>query len=150
MIHQVPELCQFLDVSLERAREELVLHLKSYLVRHKVDIILVFDGDQPLVGIARLHRNNYPKILFSKYPLNADRVIKDLINKEDKKKGLTVVTDDGDIIRYAISHNAKSLSTSEFYNRLEKRFDRKELNNKFDQDLSEEELSEWLQIFGVK
>lgn len=150
MIHRVPTLCRFLDVSLERAREELILHLKSYLIHHKVHVILVFDGAHPSIGLESRNPNSSFKVLFSKFPFKADPVIKDLITKEEKKRSLTIVTDDADIIRYAQAQNAKFLSPVNFYARLEKRSVRKELNNKYDQDLSEEELSEWLQIFGVK
>lgn len=150
MIHRVPALRRFLEVSLERAREELGFHLKSYLAHHKINIVLVFDGAHPSIGSESTNRNDSFKVLFSKFPFKADPVIKDMIQKEEKKKSLTIVTDDADIIRYAQSQDVKFLSPGTFYARLEKRFIRKELNNKYDQDMSEEELLEWLQIFGVK
>jgi predicted RNA-binding protein with PIN domain len=150
VIHRVPNLSRFLDVSLERAREELIFQLKSYLVNHKVSIVLVFDGAHPSIGLESRNPNGSFEVLFSKIPFKADPVIKNLINKEEKKKSLTIVTDDTDIIRYAKSQKVNFLSSTAFYDRLEKRFIRKELTNKYDQEMSEEELSEWLQIFGEK
>lgn len=150
MIHRVPDLCKFLDESLEKARNELILQLKSYLMRSKVEITLVFDGNQPVFGSDASNSHKYLRIIFSKYPFKADPLIKDLIKREQKKKSLILVSDDADIIQHAKSHGSKVLSPVAFYQRIEGRFHGKELNNKFDQEMTEEELSKWLEIFGIK
>lgn len=150
MIHRVPELRQYLNESLEKARDELILLLKSYLVRSEAVITLVFDGNLPPFDFGASSPHKYLTIKFSKFPLKADSLIKDLIKKEENKKSLTVVSEDSDIIQYAKSQRVKVLTPVAFYQRIEKRFAGKELNNKFDVEMTEEELSQWLEIFGVK
>ncbi len=150
MIHRVPELCQFLSESLERSREELIRQLKSYLLTKKVEATLIFDGNHPPIGIDPIRQSRSLKIIFSRYPFKADPLIKELIKKEQHQKSLIIVTDDSDIIQFAKTHQTKVLSTVEFYNRMMKRFQNHDIYHKFDKDLSEEELAEWLRIFGEK
>lgn len=148
MIHRVASLRKFLDDSLEAAREQLIRYLRSYLMRSKVHITLVFDGNHAPVD-SEYAESRSLTVLFSQYPFKADPVIKDLIRREEHKSSLTLVSDDSDIVRFARDHGCQVLSPEGLYRRIEKRFSRKELNNKFDQDLTEEEIAEWLQIFGA-
>jgi predicted RNA-binding protein with PIN domain len=149
MIHLVPELRQFLDNSLERARDELIGKLKTYLLNKKVHITLVFDGAHP-AGVAPIERNRYLEIRFSKHPFKADPLIKGLIQKEKNKAAMTVVTHDSEIAAFAAAEHAAVLSPTEFWERLTKRQQQNDLYNKFDRELSDEELAEWKEIFGVK
>lgn len=150
MIHLVPDLRRFLDESLERAREELILHLRSYLMRSKVEITLVFDGAYAVLDSHDQQPTPRLTVLFSRHPFKADPLIKLLIAKEQNKKNIILVTKDNDIIHFARSNHVQVLSPAAFYDRIEKRFKRKELHNKFDKDLTAEELAEWLEIFGEK
>ena len=150
MIHRVPKLNQFLEKSLERARHELILLLKSYLVRAKVQIILVFDGQYSFLGTFEDNPNSKLEVIFSKHPMKADPLIKAMIDKEKNKKTLTLVSDDVDIVNHARGQGTQVLSPVDFYHRIEKRIYKNELHNKYDINLTEEEIAEWLEIFGAK
>lgn len=149
VIHRIPELRHFLDVSLERAREELLRLLKSYLLNKKLKITVVFDGQHPM---GREQELSTPKlrVVFSNHPFKADPYIKRLVAKEKNKKALAMVSDDSDLVQFAGAFQVKVMSTSAFYELLSKRAKTNDIHNKFDHELSEEELSEWLEIFGEK
>jgi len=148
MIHRVPNFARFLEVSLERAREELLRKLKSYALAKSVLLIVVFDGSM-VVSQGRPVNPGNLKVIFSRPPFKADPKIKDLIMKEKNKKNLTLVSDDADLVQFAKSHEAKVLTTGAFADILGKRFRSKEISNEYDQqELSEKELNEWLDIFG--
>jgi predicted RNA-binding protein with PIN domain len=149
MIHLVPELRGFLDESLERARTELIAKLKSYLLNKKIFITVVFDGNHS-AGIAPAERLRYLEIRFSKYPFKADPLIKRLIQKEKAKRAMTIVTHDSDIAAFASAEHAAVISPAEFWERLTKRQQQNGIFDKFDRELSDDELAEWKKIFGVK
>ncbi len=149
MVHLVPELRQFLDESLERARDELIRKLKLYLLNKKIVIAVVFDGNHPAGG-QPVERNRNLEIKFSNYPFKADPLIKKLIQKEKHKGALTIVTNDSDIAAFAKAEHAAVISPEEFWLRLTKRQQQNGIFDKFDRELSDEELAEWKEIFGVK
>ena len=139
-----------LSESLERSRDELIRLLKSYLLNKKVEITLVFDGNHPPFPVDSQPERSL-RVIFSNYPFKADPVIKRLIEREKKKRSLTIVSDDADIIKFARTQGVGVLSTEGFYNRLVKRFEQEnDFYKKFDRELSEEELAKWKEIFGVK
>lgn len=149
MIHLVPELREFLDESLERAREELIRRLKSYLLNKKIVIAVVFDGNHPAGG-QTVERNRNLEIKFSNFPFKADPLIKTLIQKEKHKGAITIVTHDFDIAAFATAEHAAVISPAEFWLRLTKRQQQNGIFDKFDRELSDDELAEWKEIFGVK
>lgn len=150
MIHGVPELRRWLNESLERSRQALIRILKSYLLNKKVEIALVFDGDGSAVGAEALEPARLLKIIFSRYPQKADPLVKKLIKKDERNKSLTIVTDDSDLILFAKAHQAEVLSTQAFYQRVAKRPQNNDFYHKFDREISEQELQDWLRIFGAK
>ncbi|HEX9654134.1 MAG TPA: NYN domain-containing protein [bacterium] len=149
MIHLVAELRQFLNESLERARDELIAKLKSYLLNKKVLVTVVFDGAHP-TGVAPTERNRHLEIRFSNYPFKADPLIKKLIQKEENKGALTIVTRDSEIIAFAKAEHATTIAPEEFWVRLTKRQQQNGIFDKFDRELSADELAEWKDIFGLK
>lgn len=148
LIHRVPELAKILEVSLEQARDELIRLIKRYLLSKQVEIIVVFDGNHSQIGIENAHQTRKLKIVFSKYPFKADPMIKNLIGNESNKKSLTIVTDDSDIIQFAKANKTRVSASADFHNLLVKRFQSPEIYNKYDRELSDEELTEWLKLFG--
>ena len=148
MIHGVPQLRRFLEVSLERSRDELIRLLKSYLSNKRVEVSVVFDGDLTPAGVEPFEQNRSLRVVFSQYPIKADQIILDLISKEKHKKGMIIVSDDSEILQHARSHETLVLSTRAFYDRLVRRFQSDEISSNRDKELSQEELAEWLAIFG--
>ncbi|RMF59569.1 MAG: hypothetical protein D6743_16115 [Calditrichaeota bacterium] len=149
MLLRVPDLSRFLDVSLERGRDELLARIKNYLIRRKVSVIVVFDGGETHLPPAG---NNFKRltVLFSAYPKKADPLIKDLIRRADNKKGVILVSDDGELRRFAADNGSGLLTTAEFHALLARPMQSQEIYNKFDRELTQEELDEWLRLFGEK
>lgn len=150
LIHGIPGLRRYLDVSLERARDELTALIKSYQLKKKVLVTLVFDGQPLQPGASGPHRRL--KILFSKSPATADDLIKHMLRRQAHPKGVTVVTDDAELVRFARSYQTQVMATEEFYTMITKRRRRTKKNgiyDKFDSEMSEEELAEWMQLFGT-
>ncbi|MFQ5603571.1 MAG: NYN domain-containing protein [bacterium] len=150
LIHRVPRLSQHLAESLEAAREALIQQLKTYLLNKKVKITLVFDGCSPPLGIDSQSYFRSLKVIFSRPPFKADPLIKNLIAKAPRKKSVLVVSDDAEIKQFAKAHQAHVISTLDFYDRLSKKSVQDEFYQKFDKELSQEELAKWLEIFGEK
>ncbi|MFQ5648686.1 MAG: NYN domain-containing protein [bacterium] len=150
LIHRVPELAKSLETSLEHARDGLVRRLRSYALRKQVEITVVFDGTAPPLGIDEPQAGRRLKIVFSRSPTKADPVIQNLIQNAPNRKCLTIVSDDAEIVRFARTRQASVLSTRAFFDRLRRRSQQHDLQQKFDGGLTEEELAEWLKLFGEK
>lgn len=145
LIHKIPHLKSLLRVSLEQTREQLFNLLSSYVVRKKIEIVLVFDGS--------IHRSSLspwsnPKVrvIFSKAPQKADQLIKSIVEQTKNKRLLTVVSSDREVRRFGRVCGCEIQSSDEFYRALKRRAKPKEEDKK-DQTLSEEEVKEWLKIF---
>lgn len=147
LIRRVPELAKYIEVSLERARDELLRLLKSYTMSKQVEIIVAFDGQQPPLGIDAPYDTRRLKVRFSRQPFKADPMIKNMIASAAKPKSVAVVTDDGDIRRFAVSKRASVISSPDFFHLLIKRSERKAADQSRDHNMSEDELAEWLKLF---
>ena len=149
MIHRVPELRDHLEKSLECARDALIRLLKTYLLNKTIQITVVFDGTEAPPGLSSVQHYRSLKVIFSRYPFKADPLIISLIAREKSRRSLTVISDDSEITQNAQSNQTLVLTTHAFYDRLVKRQQISGIENKFDRELSQEELNEWLKIFGV-
>ena len=150
LIHSIPVLAKYLEESLEAAREELLRYVKNYLASKSVEIIVVFDGSEPPIEVDPPHPGKELKIHFSRSPFKADPMIKNLIRSEGNKQSLTLVSDDSELVRFAKMNHAKVSSTKVFFETLEKPFKCQDIYKKYDRDLSQDELDEWLKLFGEK
>lgn len=150
LLHQVKEYKSKLELDLENARDQLVHDLIIYRSNKKIEIMIVFDG---ITGISDpyYHRNvSGIKIIFSRAPRTADSIIMEIIKSEKRKKRITVVTNDREIISFANSLGARYLSPKAFYQRLKTHSKAPQSQNKFEYEMTAEELEEWMKIFGIK
>lgn len=149
MLHLVPSYREQIASDLEAARAQLIRDLQVYQAFKKVEITVVFDGS-PDIPTAQQHQNLAGvQVIFSHAPSNADRLIMNLIRKEKTQKRLIVVSEDREIKNFALSAGSSVLSPQAFYQRLQLPSRDREYQNKFEHDLSPEELDEWKDIFGV-
>lgn len=150
LIHNIPRFHNFLDSSLEHARNALIYFLRSYLSSRKVKITIVFDGDE--VGYIEKPPNpsRWLKTIFSKPPEKADPIIKKLIQKTRNKKSLILVSADNELIRFSNQHGVQALSPEEFYQRASKHPNQAQVDQKFNSHISEAEVDEWLKLFGER
>jgi len=150
VIFRTPELRGLVEQSLEHAREILIRKIKRYLMAKHVSVIVIFDGTQPPVGVENPPRSNRLSIRFSRNPFKADPLIKDTIRRHPRPKAITLVTDDSDIVRYAKAHQAKVMKSADFFQLLEKRWRQDSHAKADDPQLTDEELAEWLKLFGAE
>lgn len=148
VIFRVPELRAQVERSLEHARILLIQKIKSYLATHRVEVTVVFDGTQPPLGVENEHFGRNLIVKFSRSPFKADPMIKERIRREANPKAMTLVTDDSDIIRFAKSRSVQGMSCARFYHLLTKHQEAGRDDAQKDRELSEEELAEWLRLFG--
>ena len=150
LIYNIPRFRNFLDSSLEHARNALIYFMRSYLSSRKVKITVVFDGDE--VGFLEQPplSDRWLKIIFSKPPEKADPIIKKLIQKNRNKKSLILVSADNELVSFSNQHGVQVLSPEEFYHRLSKHPYQEQVDQKFNSQVSEAEVDEWLKLFGEK
>lgn len=149
VIYSVQELAARASQDLAGARSALVQRLALYVSRRKVEVLVVFDGSKlpppavPEVSPPRV------RVLFSRPPATADSVIEHLLGTEARPRNLTLVTADRRLIRGAQGRGAKVLSPVHFIDQLASRPPVHDIaESKFTSQLSEEELREWLSLFG--
>ena len=148
-IHQIPKFSNAMGQSLEQARNLLISFMKTYLSAKHIQITLVFDGEKIGVAQAIDWSTNRLKIVFSHSPEKADPVIKQLIGKAKNKKAVILVSADHDLINSCKIEGAHVLSPQTFFHQLSKSMASDQLQQKYDQEISEPELKEWMTIFGV-
>ena len=138
-----------LDTNLEEARDDLIHDLNIYCSYKKVEMVIVFDGSSDVTYPSNFN-TNYIKIIFSKLPQKADNKIIEIIEREQNKKRIIVVTNDNQVIINAKSLGCHCLSSQAFYNLIKTSPKESQLNNKYEHDMTPEELAEWKKIFGIE
>lgn len=149
-IHKIPKFRQAIEQSLEHARAMIISFLRSYQSRRMVKITLVFDGDN--VGYVEPPSRSIDKfkIVFSMSPEKADPLIQRLIKKQKNKKSVVLISADQELINFCQSQGASTMSPESFYEQISSYDLPDQLNQKYAQSLTPEEVSEWLKIFGEK
>ncbi len=97
---------------IEQAREELIERLITYRKQKGIKVTVVFDG----IHSGYLSRNQEMrdgvKIIFTKGGEEADYVLKQMVAEQGS--GLTIVTSDRDITRFAQDKSAVVIPSAEF------------------------------------
>lgn len=150
VLHLVEAYKSKLDSDLESARNQLIHDLKLYQAIKKVEILIVFDGSAEIPSPFQQKTEGRIVIVFSRAPQKADNVIMELLTLEKQTGRITVVTNDNEIIKFAKSSGSHCISPQEFYLRIKARSIEQQLECKFDNDMSAEELEEWKKIFGIE
>jgi len=148
LILNIPRFREALDQNLEFARNVLISLLRGYQSSRNLKITLVFDGDEVGHQVSDFPSTKWLKVIYSRPPEKADPVIKRMIRKAQNKKALIVVTADNDILSCAKQHGAQKMSPNEFYFRATKHPLQDQLDQKYNDKLSQQELDEWLKLFG--
>lgn len=143
LIFQFPEIRKVMERDLESARYEMLLKLKSYAAYKRVKIVVVFDG-------GRSQSEQIPKmqglqIIFSSAPEKADPLIKRLIEKKSDQISM-VVSSDREIANYARLYGVKTGSSQSFAREMLTR-PCLDVEQKFNDSLSEKEVEEWMALF---
>jgi predicted RNA-binding protein with PIN domain len=148
LIHKIPKFKNAIEQSLEYSRNLLISFLKMHQSSKRVNITLVFDGDN--VGYTEVPTQSTKrlKIIYSNSPEKADPLIKRLILKVKNKKSLTLISADNDLINFCKTHGASVLSPEKFFYQANEHPKQDPIDQKYNHQLSPNELDEWLKIFG--
>ncbi|HEX9972811.1 MAG TPA: NYN domain-containing protein [bacterium] len=147
VIHSLEKFRNALSAGLEQARNELISLIRSYRSGKMVKVTVVFDGDEVGYIDGSRYTGQSLQVIYSKFPEKADPVIKRLIQKNRNKKAVVLVSADNALVQFARQVKAQVLSPNEFYQRATKHPSQDQVEQKFDSQLSEKEVSEWLKLF---
>ena len=116
LIHQSQIFSEFIASDIESARNALVSALVDYkrLRAHKITV--VFDGGNAVTDFPKKEQRNGIHVRFSSNRDTADHVIKRMAAKEREKA--LVVSSDREIINYAESQSAATISSPLFEERI--------------------------------
>lgn len=135
------------DEALWKAREKLIHQLIAFRGNKKLQITIVFDGqDVKLLG--KTPRPSGIQVLFSRAPQKADPLILKLIDQSQRRKSITLVTSDRFLASSARGKGSQTLSVEDFQVKIGKRTATLDYKNKYEQTMSQTELEEWLRLFG--
>jgi len=117
LIRQSQRLKEIERYDLQAGREALVEAVAAYRRLKPFPVTIVFDGGDALPGMPRRDQLKGIRLRFSKTGELADEVIKRIIGRE--KANALIVSSDREIIDYAQTKGAATISSVEFDERLE-------------------------------
>lgn len=142
------------DISLDDPNDEalLVNKLRSFVAGGGKKCTVVFDGGVP--GGQSTMSNNAVKVTFAAAEhSNADVVIKRRIRRTPDSTFWTVVTSDRDVLNFAKRHRMKCMRSADFARFLRSNKsdggDCGDLGEEIDPRIPDDELDDWLNMFGV-
>jgi len=144
LLYQFPELRKRLERDAMGARDILISYLASYAAGRDFAVVVVFDGDKYTAGLTGIKQGI--KIIFSKSTEDADFVIKKMIHKNGGNSDLLVVSSDKEIENFAKLCRVKTILSQRFARDIVEILP-VGLGEKYNTQLTPEEVKEWLQLF---
>jgi predicted RNA-binding protein with PIN domain len=145
IIHAIPSLKNLLQHDPHSAREELIDDIARLAMQRKFRCTVVFDGSSPQTH--PVTRNAPVHVRYS-FPVSADEVIKEMIEKSNRRSELVVISADRSITDTARTYGCITHSSKHFAHILHDEADLPD--EKPASTLSPGQLKEWLRIFGKK
>jgi uncharacterized protein len=118
LLHVDRILTHFNAIQLQRERDHLIDQLSAYRSLRQMEITVVFDGWQGGWPLERRERKKGIEVVFSKLGEKADEVIKRLVR--EKGAGVTVISSDRELSRYAEKMAAAAVSSDQFKEKMER------------------------------
>jgi len=141
------------------AKDLLVSMLSRFAHAEGLDeVIAVFDGSEKAAHHPRRHREANGKVIliFADPRTDADRYIIEMVEDAKRPGEITVVSSDKFITRHVAKASGHHIGCRDFLRRIRKSIEnaadplKGEDPRKFNGQLSEREVEEWMQIFGFK
>jgi hypothetical protein len=105
------------STELQWERDQLIEQLSAYKKQKALEITVVFDGWQGGWRTEKMEKKKGIELIFSKLGEKADEVIKRLVR--EKGSGVTVVTSDRDVSRYAERIAVPVIPSDQFRKKME-------------------------------
>ncbi len=135
--------------NLAQGRDQVIRQLAGYASLKKIKVVVVFDGREKMLQESLL-LPAFVQVVFSRPPENADAVIKRLVEKEKQPaRHIIVITSDLAIARYVKSCGCQHWTTALFQQKLIDLYRSPAYEEKYRQSVSQEDLQEWLKLFGA-
>ncbi len=129
----------------QRGRRLLLELLAGYKKAFGHDIMVVFDGAEGKEQKADRERGI--RIIYSKPPQNADRVIKDRAALLKKTQAVTVVTSDRELANHVRGRQVEVVGSGEFLKRMEGQLARR---GEGQEKPGRVDVKQWMEFFGIK
>lgn len=140
---------QLTDISLDDPNDEALLaqKLNGFAARTGRRCVVVFDYGLP-GGTSRMSTRAV-QVVFASQRSSADRVMMERINKIPDPKGWVVVSSDNDVLATAKLRKMQTLTSAQFADLLKSPPKPViDVGEAADVRLSEDEVDEWLKLFG--
>lgn len=129
----------------QKGRQLLVELLAGYKKAFGYDITVIFDGAE-----GKEHKGDKVrgiKVIYSKPPQNADRVIKDKATILKKTRTLTVVTSDRELAHQVKGRQVEVIGSGAFLEKMEREMSRRGMDKEKPGRI---DVKEWMEYFGFK
>lgn len=117
LLHVDRSFIKLTPLQLQKERDRLIEQLSAYRTLKQMEITVVFDGWQGGERTEKKERKKGIELIFSKLGEKADEVIKRLAR--EKGSGVTVVTSDREISRYAERMAIAVIPSDQFKEKME-------------------------------
>ena len=148
LLHTDRTLVSLNPIQLQGERDRLVDQLSIYRSLRKMEITVVFDGWQGGRSTEKRERKRGIELVFSKLGEKADEVIKRLVR--EKGSGVTVVTSDREISRYAERMAIAVIPADQFKKKMENALMKGEQDFQDEQERSKEKRKGPSRMFSKK
>ncbi len=133
------------------ATDKVIYLMGQYCGRVKKTLTLVFDGNYYVHLANRKRRYGRVMVIYTSPIYTADHAIKKMVKNQGhrRRKSMLVVSSDGEILDYAKSHGAKVSKSEDFEALVYQELNRKKGIDRVNVQVTDEEVQEWLKIFGA-
>ncbi len=135
------------ESALWHAREDLIRKSIAFRGNKRIKITIVFDG-QDIKQIGKIARPSGISVVFSQAPQKADPLILNMIKSAKQSRNITLVTSDKVLQRDARFYGCHVWSVNQLNLKFSHFQETDELQQKYNSSMSQQELEEWLRIFG--
>ena len=147
LLYSDKELARLAERDLKRARQGLIKRIVGYAGSKKVRMTLVFDGSQALIQESEMASGRI-KIIYSSPPASADDLIIEELDRLSSPRGTAVVTSDNQVAALSRMRGATVVASNKFWLRLQKIGASRRQPGEKPEDISSQEVDEWMDIFS--
>ena len=145
LIGQLPNL----SLAEEHDEAKLVILLRQFAAGRKARIVVIFDHGVP-GGWSSLSGGPV-EVVFAGSHTNADRILRERLRNDPQPGQLTLVTNDREVISAARTRKITIVRSTDFARQLTTAAEppaRRHAPPPAERSLSEQEVEEWMQLFG--
>ena len=132
------------------ARDKIIYLMGQYCAKAKKTLTLIFDGNYFVHHVNRKRRYGRVTVIYTSPIYTADDAIKKIVKNHEyrRRKSMLVVSSDAEILEYAKSHGANISKSEDFEDHIYRTLAAKTEIDRVNVRISEEDVQEWLKIFG--